>query len=105
MNLAFAIFWLIVAAGIFWSGDRRFTLPVGGGLSGGWLALLLAVYNLVRWWGARSFRRQQRLTQQSLAEQVRRRHADEHREPPQSPDPNLDFTDPPPPATGEHHPG
>ena len=57
LNLLLAVFWLIV-------GGLLFLLPrlvrdadlgnvLGTGLSAGWLALVLAFYNLARWWAVR----------------------------------------------------
>jgi membrane protein implicated in regulation of membrane protease activity len=58
LNLFLAIFWVVVA-GVF------FTVvpPLAGGadwsalwtrLSPGWLAIVLAIYNLIRWWAGRT---------------------------------------------------
>jgi hypothetical protein len=53
-------------------------------ISGGWLALMLAAYNLLRWWGRRAQREQDRAwTQRTLP-----RHTTP---PPQAPDPRFDF--------------
>ena len=64
LNLFLAIFWVVVA-GVF------FTIapPVAAGAvwsilwtrpSPGWLAIVLAIYNLVRWWAGRAKRREGR---------------------------------------------
>jgi hypothetical protein len=95
LNLIACVFWLIVAAAIFVSGDQRFVFQIGAvRFSSGWLALLLALYNVVRWWSIRSYRRQRQAEQEALAKRFQR-HQDERRDPEQPPDPNFNFTDPP----------
>ena len=53
LNLCLAVFWLALAAAMLaeaHTAERpRFVLPVGGGVSLGWVALAFAAYNLVRW--------------------------------------------------------
>jgi hypothetical protein len=58
LNLFLAIFWIVVAGAFF-----TVALPLAGGAdwsvlwtrpSPGWLAIVLAVYNLVRWWAGRA---------------------------------------------------
>jgi hypothetical protein len=70
------------------------------GINAGWLALLLALYNLWRWWLIRVGQTRRR----EWAEAQRRRHHEDYeRRPVQEPDPTFDFSDRPPPgsASGE----
>jgi hypothetical protein len=97
MYLMFAVFWLLVAAFIFITGDPRFILRLGGiDLSGGWLALVLALYCLVRWWSRRSYRQQRQAELEAQAERERRRREERRAEENAAPNPNLIFTDTPP---------
>jgi hypothetical protein len=100
LNLIACGFWLLIAAAIFITGlaTGKWYLNVHLGdfppFSSGWLALLLALYNLARWWSIRSYRRQRLAEQDALAKRFHR-HRDERREPEQPPDPNFNFTEPP----------
>ncbi len=101
MNLMLAIVWLFLAVGVF--GWEFLTGQPGprmwGNLSFGWLGLLLCLYNLARWWGEKTYRREQ----QALREAQDRRYWETRRkfEPGGDIDPNFDFTaePPPPPRT------
>jgi hypothetical protein len=105
VNLIACAFWLIVAAVIFATGDPRFVLHLGGvQLSSGWLALVLALYNVARWWSLRSYRRQRQEEQEALARRFRRRDEELPR-PEQPPDPNFNFTEPPAGPEGGKPPG
>ncbi len=89
--------WLVAGVGLIihdnFAGNAAWTIP-GVGISVGWLCLLLAAYNFMRWWSRRM----------DIANRVPRRHYLRHpppvrREPP---DPNFIFTDEPyPPLEGE----
>lgn len=97
MNLILAFFWMALAIALViyerTSGDTRFTIR-GTNISFTWLLVLLAVYNLFRWWGIRSYQAEQRALRN--AEANRERLRDQHREPIGNPDPNFNFTDEPP---------
>jgi hypothetical protein len=96
-NLVYALIWLAVAAGLLgWQAlHPQNPGPVirGTGISFGWLALALAIYNLVRWWSSWSYQRQRReLTQ----EQGDRQQPLRRRPPGESPpNPDFDFSDKP----------
>jgi hypothetical protein len=100
MNLALAILWFLGGVALIawhsYTGEQNWRLRVGDyPLSPGWLMLLLAVYNVVRWWGIRSARAEQRAFQLALAS----RRDPRFRDPPASEraiDPTFDFTDRPP---------
>lgn len=92
LNLVLAVIWLVVAAAIFVSGNDHLFIRLGTAqFSSGWLAVGLALWNLVRWWSTRSYRRARQAEQEALARRSRRQAA----EGPREPDPNFDFTDPP----------
>jgi hypothetical protein len=91
--LPLALIWLIVGAAlVVWhrldpdAPGRNF---LGTDVSAGWLAVVLGMYNLVRWWATRSVGRRQ----QALDEDLERRR---RRDDPERPrDPTFDFSDPP----------
>jgi hypothetical protein len=98
MNLILALFCL--TAGVAMLVHERLTGAMtwrirGTDFSAGWLLLVLAVYNLVRWWSLRS----QQKTQEEISRQQLNRSSRDPDAPP--PDPNFDFSDkpkaPPPP--------
>ncbi len=106
-SLVMAIFWFLFGVGWFaaeWITGRK--LPVlhlgGAEVSLAWVALLLCLYNVVRW-RLRPRRRSQDSLQETL-EARRLMHRDEER-PPGPPDPNFNFTDPQPPVSSPRDPG
>lgn len=93
MHLAMALFWLVVGAGILlWpylhpDGGR---LEIGNtGVSFGWFAVALSVYNLLRWQLWRAHYRQKQLEAQVRAAELSRQHRDEYH-------PEFDFSEEPP---------
>jgi heme exporter protein D len=92
LRLIFAIFWALVAAGFFLIGDERFQLNLGGvSFSSAWLAVVLAVYNLVRWWSTRSSLVQQRAIAEEQERRERQRREIARAERGEPPDPNFNF--------------
>ena len=96
LNLVMAGLWFVIGVGLLvvsaTLGDdalpfRVRFLPI----SPGWLALLLCVYNLARWW---SRRRPRPDPLAAALEERRRLHRDRDRPPP---DPTFDFSNAPPP--------
>lgn len=92
--LILAVTWFL--AGVFlliadwwFPGFHPYRVP-GTDLSPGWLALLLSVYNVVRYWARQSAVRRQNLPTERWRQ--RRRSGEE---PPLAPDPNFHFTDEP----------
>jgi hypothetical protein len=100
MNLFLALAWLSLAvtalAWQWFTGDRRWYFSLGNyQISYAYVMFLLVAYNLSRWWSVRSARWQRR--QQEMEEALRQRQARRKtREEP--PNPELNFTDAPPPA-------
>jgi hypothetical protein len=114
MNLFLALFWLVCAVVLLayelLVGGERFYIQLGNNrFPGVWLMLALTLYNAVRWWFYRSYRARQRAEEiyrsyraRQRAEEIARANERWERHPkdaspPQSPDPNLNFTDEPPP--------
>ncbi len=97
MNLFLAAVWLVFAVVLLlwpWIGPTGKGVTIGeSGFSLGWVALVLCVYNLVRWWSTRAT-----ADPASVREALARKHEDEERRdrPEKVPDPNFDFTDKPP---------
>src|SRR5262249_10348467 len=105
-----AFFWLIVglviligqaATGTPWGYVTLFNVA----FSSGWLALLLSVYNIVRWYNIRSYRRQRKEVEELWQRRQREHRAAERAERHEEPNPAFDFTnrsssepDEPPPA-------
>lgn len=100
LSFALAVVWLAFAVGLLvwhaWTGDPRLRLPVGGSdLSLGWAALVLALYNLVRWWSTWSYQKQRREMEEGQQRREKERQP-ARRESEPIPDPNFRFTDLPP---------
>jgi hypothetical protein len=98
LHLFLALCWLAVGVALLtwrWFGRGELDLNIfGSGISLGWFALVLAVYNLARWWSSRSYAIRR---QQAIEEAWRRQHRSTiHERPPATPDPNFIFTDEPP---------
>jgi hypothetical protein len=102
LNLILAAMWLVIGIAMlvacYTTNDPRLRerLMVGNEFPIGWLVLLMAVWNLIRWYSVRA----SRLQRQEL-EQLRetRRYPARPSEPIGEPNPAFNFTDePPPPA-------
>lgn len=102
MNLFLALFWLICALVLLayenFLGGERFQIHIGRfSFPGVWLMFALMFYNLVRWWGYRSYRKAQRAAEIAHAKgewEKQRRRSPAAAQPP---DPNFNFTEEPPP--------
>jgi hypothetical protein len=105
MHLIFAFFWLLVGVGILLWPNSPFVFNFAGvQFSGGWIAIIFALYNVARWWSIRSYRQARQAAAEAEAERERR-HRDEARgEQPQQLDPNFNFTEPPTAPEGEQRP-
>src|SRR5205807_2892594 len=95
------MFYLIMAAFWFVAGlllivwqwlhpEHAFFTIWGSGVSFGWFAMVLALYNLVRWYSVRSNARQRNATRVWEHRRSSARRAEESSE--LRPDPNVDFT-------------
>ncbi len=98
MNLLLAGVWLLLALVAFFPAlfdpEERFLRLGRNSALLGCLALLMCLYNVVRWWTSRSWVAQQR----AVRDEMERRHPGEGHRPPEDrpPDPNFDFRDRPP---------
>jgi len=101
MNGFLAVVWLLVGVGLIvyhaTTGDPTFTFPLADHrVSVGWVALVLAIYNLARAWALRSYRLEEWTRQMAQLSRDRDRRWEDRRKPPSDPDPNFNFTDDPP---------
>ena len=102
MHLIFAFFWILVGVGILLWPNSPFVVHFGGmQFSGGWIAIVFAVYNVARWWSIRSYRETRRAAAEAEAERERRHRAEQRRDQPEQLDPNFNFTDQPPASEQE----
>lgn len=99
VNLFLGVFWLMLGIALlahhYLSETPVFLLKIGQTLvPPGWLALVLAGYNFLRLGFIRSWIRRRAREEAELAQ--RRREHQEGLSAPRTPDPNFQFTDPPP---------
>ncbi len=101
VKLLVAVFWLLVGGSlIFWQWiqpGKTFLTLGNTGISAGWLAILLALYNFIRWWSGRSYLAQRRAWEEAEARRFSHRHHRE-RQAAQEPNPLFDFSDNPSPS-------
>jgi hypothetical protein len=102
LNLFMAIFWLVIGAGLviyhtLYPDEQAFRLRFID-VSPGWLILVLALWNVVRWWGARAAEKDRQFHEQ-LAFQRQRKHYEELARKEEKPvvNPEFDFSKPAPP--------
>lgn len=115
MNLILALVWLVVGVGILaWQylapdDPRALRLIIHIGdippFSAGWVALLLAAYNVVRWWLRRMYLEQVRTLRAAEEEWRQKWRPRERTERPETPDPNFDFSNQPPAPPNSPEPG
>jgi hypothetical protein len=96
LSLYLGLFWLFAGTAMLahdWAtGGKQFRI-LGTDLSLGWICLVLAAYNLVRWYYVRSSRRDLGSAEDEFE---RRREALRRRRQPAEPDRTFDFSDRPP---------
>jgi hypothetical protein len=98
MNLYMAVFWAFLGGTILFldgqAGRVRWALPLSteSPVSVGWLALLLAGYNLLRWWVSRGMEANRRL----MAAEAERREREQRRKRAEPGERNPDFDFGPP---------
>jgi hypothetical protein len=98
MNLYMAVFWAFLGGTILFMDDQagrgRWALPLNteSPVSVGWLAWVLAFYNLIRWWVSRNMEANRRL----LAAEAERRERERRRQSaePRERNPDFDFGPP-----------
>jgi hypothetical protein len=106
-NLVMGLFWLVLGVGLivaqWFRPDLKWLRLLGTDLSIGWAAIVLCVYNFVRWWSVRSYTTNRRRIDDAYE---RRRQTAERRgrTEKQEPDPTFDFSDPPRPGPEERGP-
>ncbi len=99
LKLIMAVFWLGLGAWVLiWpliNPDAPNWNILNTGISAGWLAILMGLFNLVRSWSEHSFRTAHADGEESALD--RHRHERERRPRPfQEPDPTFDFSQPAP---------
>jgi hypothetical protein len=101
INLILAVVWLLIGGGMLFvyytTNDPRLQerLSIGNGMPIGWLVLLMAVWNVIRWYSVRAARQQRQQLDLSRAEH---RYPVRRSEPIGEPNPDFNFTDEPPPV-------
>lgn len=109
LNLFMAIFWMVLGAGLvvyhwIFPGENFLRLRFTD-LSPGWLILILAMWNVVRWWGSWAAEKDRKMEEAAVFDRQRRRHGSLPVERETEPNPDFDFTrkepEPPKPASGE----
>jgi hypothetical protein len=103
LHLILTFFWFLLGSGLLaWQAlhpnDTRFSIW-GSSVSVGWVALLLGLYNLARWWSRRSGAA---LEQAELTLRRHRKPATYRTDEP--PNPELDFSKPAPQPEAERPP-
>ena len=95
LKLFMALVWFLLGGCIFcweWTHPDRPGLKIWNtGISIGWGAIVLGLYNLLRWWMACSYEKRQRANEQAEAQrlnELRRRSR-----PPEELNPDFDFAD------------
>jgi hypothetical protein len=100
-HFTMAILWLaggvLLLAWYYTTGDPRSTIQFFDGMPSGWIAIILGLYNLARWWGVRAAR-QERFLMHQMEEERRQRRRSAPRPDYDNPDPTFNFTDEPPPS-------
>jgi hypothetical protein len=96
-HLVMAVVWLVLGVAILITDPPGLRLtPFGLDLSLGWFALLLAGYDLARWWSLRLSYQRRRAAEKTEQQRPARRPP-ETAEPERNPD--FIFEDPPPPSS------
>jgi hypothetical protein len=97
-NLFMAIFWLFLGAALIIAQglrpDVRWMRLCGTDLSIGWAAIVLCVYNLVRWWSLRSYEAQRRALDEAYERRLR--EAEQRPLAHEEHNPDFDFGNSPP---------
>lgn len=103
-NLFMAAFWLCLGVALIvyhWlNPDEPFLRLRFFDFSPGWLAVLMAAYNLVRWWSSRSYDYDRVFEEKAESRRNRSRYSTIRPEE-EPPDPNFDFSKEPPAKEGE----
>jgi hypothetical protein len=106
INLFMAMFWLLLGLGLViyhWMFPHEQFLRMRFiDISPGWLIMILAVWNLLRWWSAKAAERDRRYEEDAIYQRQKRRQGEPRREE-EAPNPDLDFTRPTP-TEGESGP-
>jgi hypothetical protein len=91
-HLIMAAAWLVGGVAILVADPPDLRMRLGGvNLSAGWAALVLAAYNLVRWWSLRSSYQRRRAAEEMARHRPGRRRG----EPEPERNPDFVFDDPP----------
>jgi hypothetical protein len=99
----FGVFLIVLHSTTNVDQGRLFFLP--GAPSGGWLALILAAYNLIQWYARESMRKERQRLQMLEAERRERLFRERRLQDGGQIDPNFQFTDEPSPEDpGERRP-
>jgi hypothetical protein len=95
INLFMAIFWMVLGAGLvgyhwMYPGETFLRLR-GTDLSPGWLIMILAAWNVIRWWSALAAEKDRKM-QENLTYERQRRHGSLPVTREEAPNPEFDFS-------------
>jgi hypothetical protein len=96
LNLFMAIFWMVLGAGLviyhaLFPGETFLRLRWTD-LSPGWLILVLAIWNIIRWWSAKAAEKDRRMEEDAVFARQRRKHGSLPVGRDETPNPDFDFT-------------
>jgi hypothetical protein len=107
LNLFMAIFWMVLGAGLvvyhrMFPGESFLRLRWTD-LSPGWLIMVLAVWNIIRWWSALAAEKDRKMHENLTYERQRRHHESLPTARDEAPNPEFDFSrrEPEPPTSSE----
>src|SRR6516225_3201384 len=105
LNLILAVIWFSIGGILLlceWTHPEALQWSIRGtGISLGWFALLLGLYNLARWWSRKLSKKNGQAWRRVRPSQPQRPHSDS-RPADCAPDPNFIFTDQSTESTAEH---
>jgi hypothetical protein len=98
INLFLAVFWLLLGLGLVIYHaiypHEQFLRMRFLDISPGWLIMILAMWNIVRWWSTRKIERDRRYDEEMTYQRQRRRQGERSERGEEAPNPEFDFSRP-----------